>query len=108
VAIPNLIQVFPELHFSRVGADFVQIRSQEHFSMQYLRALLVRCLIYWTLETGAPGCESASCDIEFKKFLVHDIDHGRYQSFDIFGTVNQRRDVICAPISFEREVGCGK
>jgi len=70
--------------------------------MQYLRTLLIRCLVYWTLEAGAPSCECAGCDIEFKKLLVYDIDYGWDQSFDVFGSINQRSDIIYESVSIGR------
>ena len=57
--------------------------------MQDLGAVLLGTLIDRAIEAGGAGSEGPGCDAVLQELLVHDVDDGRDESFDVLGACYQ-------------------
>jgi hypothetical protein len=79
----HLVQILPELEFAWIGAQFLEIPTQEHFTVANLRGVFERVLIDWAFIGGGARGERASGDVIFKEFFVHDVDNRRDEGSDV-------------------------
>jgi hypothetical protein len=93
--LPDLVQVLPELHLTRITAELLQISSQEQLPIHYLRAVLVRDLYDGALVRRRAGRESLSRDVILQQLLVDDVDDGGNERFDVLGADDQGLNVGC-------------
>ena len=85
----DLVEVLPKLHLAGIAAELVEVGAEEHFAVQDLRGVLVGHIIEGTREGRAAGHESTGRNVILKEFMVDDIDNGRNESLDVFGTGNE-------------------
>lgn len=106
--LPNLIQVLPEFHFSRVRTELVQVAAKKQLPVEDLWAVLGWDFIERTFEAGTSSLESASCNIILKQLFIYDVDDGWNEGFDVFGIGHESADIPCklrSVLSFFRQFG---
>jgi len=96
--LPDLVEVLPKLHLARVGAQLAQVRSQEHLTMQNLRAVLIGNLIQRAFIGCTSNSEGLGGNVILQELFIDNVGDGRDESLYVLRVVDKSVNVACGAI----------
>lgn len=90
---------------TRIPTQPREILPKEHLPLEYLRGCFAQFLthVYGARIRRRFCLERPRCDVVLEEFLVHDVDEGGDQRFDVFGARGEGFDVAWKTLAGEGE-----